>query len=293
MAALHAAVDNGVTFFDTADVYGGGRSERLLARLRRERPGDEFVIATKLGRKLMPDVAAGFAPELIEGWVDESLANTGFEALDVVQLHSPPTDLYYQPELFEEMARIKELGKVRHWGVSAERPEEGIKAIDYAVIEMVQIIFNIFRTRPAEVFLPRAQEMGAGVIVRLPLSSGLLTGKMRRDTTFPANDHRTFNRSGEAFDVGETFSGLPFEVGVEAADAIKPLVPTGMTMAQLALRWILMFDAVSTIIPGGKNPSQVEQNTAASDLPPLDAATMKTLEAIYRAKAKPYVHYRW
>ena len=293
MAALHAAVDDGVTFFDTADVYGGGRSEQLLARLRRERPGDDFIVATKLGRKLMPDLAGGFAPERIEGYVDESLQNTGFDVLDIVQLHTPPTDLYYRPKLFEEMARVKELGKVRHWGVSVERPEEGLKAIEYGVIDTVQIIFNIFRHRPADVFFPRAKDLGAGVVVRIPLASGLLTGKMSATTSFADNDHRTYNRKGEVFDVGETFSGIPFEVGVEAADGVKPLVPEGMTMAQMALRWILMFDAVSTIIPGGKNPAQVHQNTAASGFPPLDEKTMRALDEIYEGRIKPLVHDRW
>ncbi len=293
MSALHAAVDNGVTFFDTADVYGGGRSERLLARLRRERPGDQFIVATKVGRKLMPDLAGGFAPELIESFVDASLENTGFEVLDIVQLHTPPTDLYYRPELFEAMARIKELGKVRHWGVSVERPEEGLKAIEYDVVDTVQIIFNVFRHRPSEVLFPRAEELGVGVVARIPLASGLLTGKMSLETSFADNDHRTYNRKGEVFDVGETFSGIPFEVGVEAANAIKPHVPDGMTMAQVALRWILMFDAVSTIIPGGKNPDQVRQNVAASEFPPLDGATLDALASIYDERVKPLVHHRW
>ncbi len=293
MAALHAARDAGVTFFDTADVYGGGRSERLLARLRRERPGDDFVVATKLGRKLMPDLAAGFEVDAIEGFVDASLENTGFDTLDLVQLHTPPTDIYYRPELFDELQRITDLGKVSHWGASVERPEEGMKAIEYPVIETVQIILNIFRQRPADLFLSRAAELGAGVVVRIPLASGLLSGKMTRDTTFAENDHRRYNRRGEVFDVGETFAGVPFEVGVEAVDAIRPLVPEGMTMAQMALRWILDHEAVSTIIPGAKNPQQARQNAAASEFPPLPDDTVTGLAEIYEQRIKPYVHHRW
>jgi len=293
MATLHTALDEGVTFFDTADAYGNGRSERLLARLRRERPGDDFVIATKIGRKLMPDLVGGFAEDRIEEWVDASLANTGFDALEIVQLHCPPTDLYYRPELFEEMARLRDVGKVLHWGVSVERPEEGMKAAEYPVVETCQIVFNIFRQRPAELFFPRAQDLDAGVIVRVPLASGLLTGKMTRETTFADNDHRAYNRQGEVFDVGETFAGVPFEVGVEAAEELRPLVPGGMTMAQMALRWILMFDGVSTIIPGAKNPDQARQNAAAAGFPALTQETMAAIREVYDRRIRPHVHQRW
>jgi aryl-alcohol dehydrogenase-like predicted oxidoreductase len=293
MATLHTALDEGVTFFDTADAYGNGRSERLLARLRRERPDADFVIATKIGRMLMPDLAGGFAEDRIEQWVDACLENTGFDALELVQLHCPPTDLYYRPELFEEMARLRDAGKVLHWGVSVERPEEGLKAIEFPVVETVQIVFNAFRQRPAELFFPRARALDAGVIVRVPLASGLLTGKMTRETTFAANDHRAYNRQGEAFDVGETFAGVPFEVGVDAADALRPLVPGGMTMAQMALRWILMFEAVSTIIPGAKTPDQARQNTAAAGFPPLPPAPMDAIREVYDRRIRPHVHQRW
>jgi aryl-alcohol dehydrogenase-like predicted oxidoreductase len=293
MAAMHTALDEGVTFFDTADVYGAGRSERLVARLRRERPGEDFVVATKVGRRLMPDVAGGFAEDRIEGWVDDSLRNTGFEALDLVQLHCPPTDLYYRPELFDEMARLRDAGKVLHWGVSVERSEEGMKAIEFPVVETVQIVFNAFRQRPAEVFFPRAQALEAGVIARVPLASGLLTGKMNRETTFAADDHRAFNREGEAFDVGETFAGVPFEVGVDAAEELRPLVPGGMTMAQFALRWVLVFDAVSTVIPGAKNPDQARQNAAAAGFPPPSEETMAAIREVYDRRIRPHVHQRW
>lgn len=293
MASLHEAVDRGVTFFDTADVYGDGRSERLIARLRKERSGADIFVATKAGRRLDPHVASGYNIENIESFVDRSLSNLATDRLDLLQLHCPPTDVYYNPGFFEDLGGLVEKGKIAKYGVSVERVEEALKAIEYPDVVSVQIIFNMFRHRPAERFLQAAAEAGVGVIVRVPLASGLLTGKMSAASTFAGDDHRTFNRQGEAFDMGETFSGVPFERGLEAVDALRDLVPDGATMAQLALRWVLMHDAVSTVIPGAKTPAQVADNTAASDLAPLDAATMGRVAEIYNEFVRPSVHHRW
>ena len=293
MAALHTALDEGVTFFDTADVYGDGRSERLLAQLRRERSSAEFTIATKAGRRLNPHVAAGYTPENIESFIDRSLANLGADTLDLVQLHCPPTDVYYQPELFGGLEDMVRRGKVRHYGVSVERVEEALKAIEYPGIETVQIIFNIFRQRPAGLFFEQAAKRNIGVIVRVPLASGLLTGKMSQNTVFSADDHRAYNRRGEAFDVGETFAGIDFATGLEAVEELRPLVPGGATMAQLALRWILMFDAVSTVIPGAKSSAQVIDNVRAAELPKLPPKTMAAITKIYDRHIKAQVHHRW
>jgi aryl-alcohol dehydrogenase-like predicted oxidoreductase len=293
MATLHAALDEGITFIDTADVYGDGRSEQLIARLRRERPGDPIVVATKAGRRLDPHVASGFTPENMEAFVDRSLDNLEVEAIDLLQLHCPPPEVYYRPDVFAVMDELVAKGKVLHYGVSVEKVEEALKAIEYPGVETIQIIFNVFRQRPAGLFFREAMARDIGVIARVPLASGMLTGKLTPDSTFAADDHRTFNRHGESFDVGETFAGIPYEVGLEAVEAIRPLVPAGATMAQLALAWILMFDAVSTVIPGGRRPSQVADNTAAAELAPLDAETMEELRAIYDSYAAPHVHQRW
>lgn len=293
MAALHTALDEGITFFDTADAYGDGRSERLLARLRRERSAVDFTIATKVGRRLDPHVTAGYTPRNIEAFVDRSLANLDVEALDLLQLHCPPTDVYYHPELFGGLEDLVRRGKIRHYGVSVERVEEALKAIEYPGVETVQIIFNVFRQRPSELFFSQAVARNIGVIVRVPLASGLLTGKMRRDTSFGTDDHRNYNRRGEAFDVGETFSGLDYEKGLEAVEELKVLVPAGATMAQLALRWILMFDAVSVVIPGGKNSIQVADNAGAADLPKISRQTMAAIVDIYDRHVKAEVHHRW
>jgi len=293
IAALEAALDTGITFFDTADVYGDGRSERLIARLRAEHPEASFTVATKAGRRLDPHVAAGYTPENIERFIDRSLQNLRVDSLPLVQLHCPPTDVYYQPALFAGLDALVAKGKIQHYGVSVERVEEALKAIEYPGVETVQIIFNMFRHRPAELFFRQAQEREVGVIVRVPLASGLLTGKMTPGTTFSDDDHRKYNRHGEAFDVGETFAGIDYETGLVAVDEIRPLLPEGATMAQLALRWILMFDAVSTVIPGGKNPAQVMDNASAADLPALSAATMAKITDVYDRYARPQVHHRW
>jgi aryl-alcohol dehydrogenase-like predicted oxidoreductase len=293
MAALHAAVDAGVNFIDTSDVYGDGRSERFVARLVRERSDVDLVVATKVGRRLDPHTADGYTGANIERFIDRSLTNLRVDTLDLVQLHCPPTDVYYQPDLFEALDGLRDKGKVRHYGVSVERVEEAMKAIEYPGVEVVQIIFNMFRQRPAERFFDLAQAANVGIIVRVPLASGLLTGRMNADTVFAADDHRAYNRHGEAFDVGETFAGVPFETGLDAVSELTGLIPVNSTMAQFALRWILMSDAVSTAIPGAKNPEQAIANAAVSDLPSIDDDTMRGVTDVYERSIKPFVHARW
>lgn len=293
MATLHAAVDHGITFFDTADVYGDGRSERMIGQLRQERPSIDITVATKAGRRLDPHVASGYTAANIEGFIDRSLTNLGVDALDLVQLHCPPTDVYYDQDLFAGLDDMVRRGKIRHYGVSVERVEEALKAIEFPGVESVQIIFNMLRQRPAELFFCEAQRRDVGVIVRVPLASGLLTGKMSPSSTFAPSDHRTYNRHGEAFDVGETFAGIDFSTGLAAVEELKTLVPARATMAQLALRWILMFDAVSTVIPGAKNPVQVADNALAADLPELSPRTMAAIVDVYDRHARPQVHQRW
>jgi aryl-alcohol dehydrogenase-like predicted oxidoreductase len=290
MATLHAAVDAGVTFFDTADVYGDGRSERLVGRLRRERP--EITVATKMGRR-MAQTVENYSPEHFRAWNDRSRENLGMETLDLVQLHCPPTDLYYVPAVFEDLEAMVAEGRIAAYGVSVERVEEALKAIEYPNVQTVQIIFNAFRQRPAGVFFREAAARGVGVIVRVPLASGLLSGKYTPQTTFGADDHRNFNAHGESFDVGETFAGVPFAVGLDAVDELRPVVPEGVTMAQFALRWILMHDAVTTVIPGARNPEQAQANAAAAAVAPLDASTMEHVSAVYEQRIAKYVHQRW
>jgi len=288
IATLHAAADAGVTFFDTADVYGDGRSERLVGRLLRERRGEEITVATKMGRRLEQTVE-NYSPEHFRAWNDRSRENLGVETLDLVQLHCPPTDLYYHPEVFADLDAMVAEGRMAAYGVSVERVEEALKAIEYPNVASVQIIFNPFRQRPASVFFGEAARRSVGIIVRVPLASGLLSGKY----TFAANDHRSFNRHGEIFDVGETFAGVPFEVGLDAVEELRSLVPEGATLAQLALRWILMHPAVSTVIPGARSPEQAQANAAAADLPALGDAAMARIAEIYRTQISPHVHQRW
>jgi aryl-alcohol dehydrogenase-like predicted oxidoreductase len=290
LRTLHAAVDAGVTFFDTADVYGDGRSERLIGRLLRERDG--LVVATKMGRRV-EQVVENYTAENLRAWNDRSRENLGVETLDLVQLHCPPTGLYYLPEVFAELDAMVEEGRMAAYGVSVERVEEALKAIEYPNVATVQIVFNPFRQRPAGLFFAEAARRGVGVIVRVPLASGLLSGRYTRETTFAADDHRNYNRRGEQFDVGETFAGVPFEVGLDAVEELRPLVPGDATLAQFALRWILMHDAVSTVIPGARNPEQARANAAAAELAPLDAATLDRVREIYAERIAPYVHHRW
>ena len=293
VAALHAALDAGLDFIDTADVYGDGHSERLIARVLKERGGERPLVATKAGRRLPEQTVAGYSAENLEAWIDRSLRNLEVDALDLVQLHCPPTDAYYHPEIFERMDRLVERGKIARYGVSVERVEEALKAIEYPAVASVQIIYNMFRLRPAELFFREARRRGIAVIVRVPLASGLLSGKFGPDTRFEPDDHRQFNRHGEAFDVGETFAGVPYEVGLAAVERLRPLVPEGATLAQLALRWILMDEAVSVVIPGARNPQQALANIAASGLPALSPGAMAQVAGIYEQDIKPYVHQRW
>lgn len=292
LAALHRALDLGVNFFDTADVYGDGRSERLMAQLRCERH-EPFYVATKAGRRLDPHIASGYNRQNLTAFVERSLENLQTDALDLLQLHCPPTEIYYMPEVFGVLDDLVQAGKIRYYGVSVEKVEEALKAIEYPGVRSVQIIFNIFRQRPADLFFKEAMRRQVGVIVRLPLSSGMLAGKMTRQSAFAADDHRAFNRQGQAFDRGETFSGLDYETGLQAVEGLRSLVPEGMSMAQFALRWILMFEAVSCTIPGAKRPEQAEENARAADLPVISSEVMSRIEEIYGRLVRPQVHHYW
>lgn len=289
---LNAAIDAGVNFFDTADVYGDGRSEQLIGKVLAERK-DMIVVATKAGRRLQPHVTDGYNRENLTAFVERSLKNLGRESLDLLQLHCPPTDAYYRPEVFEALDNLKRAGKVLHYGVSVEKVEEALKAIEFDGVETIQIIFNIFRQRALDVFFPRAVQKNVGVIVRLPLSSGLLSGKITKDTTFADNDHRSFNRHGEQFDRGETFSGVDLDLALRAVDEIRKIAPSGVSMANFALRWILDEKAVSCVIPGARNEQQVRENAAASEMPALGADIHEKVAAIYEQSIKPLVHHRW
>jgi aryl-alcohol dehydrogenase-like predicted oxidoreductase len=292
LAALKRALELGVNFFDTADVYGDGHSERLLARLRRESK-EPFYVATKAGRRLNPHVAGGYNRQNLTAFVERSLKNLEMEALDLVQLHCPPSEVYYMPEVFGVMDDLAAAGKIRYYGVSVEKVEEALKALEYPNVQSVQIIYNIFRQRPADLFFGLAQQRQVGILARLPLSSGMLAGKMKADAAFAPDDHRAGNRKGEWFDRGETFSGVDFATGLQVVEELRPLVPAGINMAQMALRWILMNEAVTCAIPGARRPSQAEENAAAADISPLSPETMQKIEAIYTAKIKPLVHQYW
>jgi aryl-alcohol dehydrogenase-like predicted oxidoreductase len=292
LAALHRALDLGVNFFDTADVYGDGRSERLLAQLRRERR-EPFYIATKAGRRLDPHVASGYNRQNLTAFIERSLQNLQTEAIDLLQLHSAPTEVYYMPEVFGVLDDLVQAGKLRHYGVSVEKVEEALKAIEYPQVQSVQIIYNIFRQRPAELLFKEAKRRKVGILARLPLSSGLLAGKLTPASTFAPDDHRAYNRHGEAFDRGETFSGIDYETGLRLVESLRPLVPRGATLAQMALRWILMSPAVTCAIPGAKRLDQVEENTRAADLAALPAATMAAIQEIYATRVRPLVHHYW
>ncbi|CAM3387269.1 aldo/keto reductase [Thalassospira profundimaris] len=292
-AALHAALDNGTTFIDTADVYGDGRSEKIIADVMKERGGERPFIATKAGRRLDPHVSEGYNKQNLTAFVERSLKNLATDCLDLVQLHCPPTEVFYRPDVFEVMEEMVTAGKIRNYGVSVEKVEEGLKAIEYPGVASVQIIYNIFRQRPSGLFFREAKAKNVGVIVRVPLASGLLTGKMTKDTAFAADDHRAFNRNGEAFDKGETFAGVPFDVALEAVEEIRRLVPDNITMAQFALRWILMEEAVGVVIPGAKNADQAAANAAASDVAPLPSEVIGELRDIYEQRIAPHVHHLW
>jgi aryl-alcohol dehydrogenase-like predicted oxidoreductase len=292
LRALHASADAGVTFYDTADVYGDGRSERLIGRFLRERSGERLIVATKIGRRAPVDMSQYTRAHFRE-WAERCRENLGVPTLDLVQLHCLPTDSYYRPALFEYLDELSADGVLAHYGVSVERVEEGLKAIEYPGVATVQIIYNIFRQRPAELFFPQARARQVGVIVRVPLASGLLTGKLRRETAFDSSDHRSYNRHGQAFDVGETFAGVDYEIGLAAVERLRGLLPGGAPMSAWALRWILMEEAVSTVIPGAKTDEQAVANARASDLAGLEPEVMEAVADLYRADIAPLVQQRW
>ena len=292
MTALHAAIDAGVNFVDTADVYGDGRSERLVARLRKERR-EPIAVATKAGRRLPSQTADGYTRENLTSWIDRSLRNLETEAIDLLQLHCPPAAVYDRPEVFGVLDDLSSAGKIRHYGVSVETVDEALQAIRYPNVKTVQIIFNAFRLKPAERFFEAAAAKHVGVIARVPLASGLLTGKLHRGSVFDPGDHRAFNREGQAFDKGETFSGVPYDLALTAIDDVRPLVPDGWTMTQFALRWILMWDAVSCTIPGARTADQARENAAAADLPAIAPDVMDAVRRIYTARLAPVVHASW
>ena len=292
LSALHAAADAGVTLIDTADVYGDGRSERLIGRFLRERSGETFFVATKMGRRV-PQVTENYNPDAFRAWNDRSRENLGVDTLDLVQLHCPPTQVYYTPEVFAALDEMVAERRIAAYGVSVEKVEEGLKAIEFPGVASVQIIFNMLRQRPAERFLAEAARRDVGVLARVPLASGILTGKLRPDTAFDASDHRNYNRHGASFDVGETFAGVDYETGLEVADALREIVPQGATLAQTALRWILMHEGINATIPGAKSSEQAAANAAAADLTPLTPAAMARVRELYDAKVRPLVHARW
>lgn len=292
IAALHKALDMGVNFIDTADVYGDGRSEKLIAQVRKER-SEDIIVATKAGRRLDPHTTEGYNRENLTKFIERSLKYLEVDALDLVQLHCPTTEVYYRPDVFEIMDDLQKQGKIKHYGVSVQKVEEALKAIDYPNVKTVQIIFNMFRFRPAELFFEQAKAKQIGILARVPLANGLLTGKLTAQSTFEKDDHRAFNRYGEAFDKGETFSGVDYDSGLEAVAELKKLLPENMSLVRMALRWILMFDAVTCAIPGAKRPDQAEQNFSAADLPPLSDDVMEGVKAIYDRYVKNPVHYLW
>ncbi len=293
MRALHAAVDAGVNFIDTADVYGNGHSERLVARLRRERPRDTIWVATKAGRKLPHQVCEGYSRENLTAWTEESLRNLQVEAIDLLQLHCPPTALYDRPEVFGFLDDLVSAGKLRYYGVSVEKVDEAVAALRFPGVQSVQIIFNMFRLKPAERFFAAAKASQVGILARVPLASGLLTGKLRPDTTFAPDDHRQFNREGQMFDKGETLSGVPYDVGLDAVEELRALVRPGTTLTQMALRWILMFDAVTCAIPGARTEQQARENAGAAVLPPLTDAEMALVRDVYDRRIRQHVHQSW
>ena len=288
---LEGAVEAGVTFFDTADVYGDGRSERLVGEFLRNHDG--ITVATKMGRRAAPHVAQAYALARFREWTDRSRSHLGVDMLDLVQLHCPPTSVCHDDEVFDALDTLVEEGRTRAYGVSVETCDEALRAIARPGVASVQIILNVLRRKPLEQVLPAAVKAGVGVIVRVPLASGLLCGQYDESTTFAPDDHRTYNRNGEAFDRGETFAGVPYEVGVAAARDVAALTPDGATTAQLALRWLLDQPGVTTVIPGARNADQARANASAAGLSPLDAPTLEALAGIYHARVREHVHHLW
>src|SRR5687768_3515919 len=293
MRALHAAVDNGINFIDTADVYGDGRSERLVARLRRERPGEQIWVATKAGRRLPAQLCEGYTRENLTAWIDRSRRNLEMDTIDLLQLHCPPAQLYASGGVFDMLDELVAAGALRHYGVSVETVAEALTAMQHPNVQSIQIIFNMFRMKPAERVLPEARARQVGILARVPLASGLLTGKFSGSTVFPSDDHRGFNREGQAFDKGETLSGVPYDAGLAAVDELRGLVPVDATLARFALRWVLMFDAVTCAIPGARTEAQARENAGAASVSPLDARTMDAVRDVYDRRIRPLVHASW
>ncbi len=292
IGVLEKAIERGINFFDTADVYGDGKSEQLIGQVLKS-TDQKIYVATKFGRRLDPHVSSGYTKDNLERFLDRSLGNLGVDTIDLIQLHCPPIDLYYKPEVFEALDSFVEQGKIQHYGVSVEKVEEGLKAIEYPGVVSVQIIFNIFRQRPSELFFEQCKKKNIAVIARVPLASGLLTGKMSLATKFPEDDHRNYNRQGKFFDVGETFSGVDFEIGLKAVEELKGIKPDDISCVQMALKWILMHSEVSCVIPGAKNTKQLEENISASELTDLDPDVLKGIKTVYENFVKPTVHHRW
>lgn len=290
--ALRAALDQGVNFIDTADVYGDGRSERLIAEVLKERR-ERIYVVTKAGRRLDPHIAAGYSRTNLTAFIERSLKNLQVEAIDLVQLHCPPTEIFYRPEIFGYLDDLVRAGKILFYGVSVEKVEEALKAIEFPGVQTVQIIFNMFRQRPAKLFFDQARQHRVGILARVPLASGLLSGKLTASSVFPQDDHRNFNAHGEAFDVGETFSGVNLKTGLQAVERLRPLVPPGATMSQFALRWILMHDAVTCAIPGAKTPAQARENALAASLPAIRPEDMERIRSVYDGLIRAEVHQRW
>ena len=288
---LQAAADSGITFFDTADVYGDGHSEQLVGRFLKER-GD-VMVATKLGRRADPFVPETYTRDNLRAWTQRSLRNLGVDVIDLTQLHCPPTAVYADDAVFDAMDEMVADGWIRNYGVSVETVEEAKQAIARPNVATIQIILNVFRRKPLEAVLPLAKEAGVGIIARVPLASGLLSGKFSEDTTFAAQDHRTYNRHGEAFDQGETFSGVPYEAGVAAAREFAAMAPEGVAPAQFALRWIVDQPGVSVVIPGASRPDQATANAAAADVAPLTDEELAATEALYNSRIKEFVHDKW
>jgi aryl-alcohol dehydrogenase-like predicted oxidoreductase len=289
---INTAIDNGANFIDTADVYENGLSETAVGRVVRSR-SERIYVATKCGRQINPHGNEGYQPKILQQFVEDSLKRTGLETLDLIQLHCPPSEVYYRPEIFELFDRLKDQGKIQNLGVSVEKVEEGLKAIEYPNVATIQIIFNLFRQRPSELFFREAQKKDVGIIARVPLASGLLTGLFDGTTTFGAQDHRNFNRDGAAFDKGETFSGIDYELGLKAVGELKKLFPDATNLAPIALQWILTFNEISCIIPGASKTSHVASNVSVFDLPKLTPEKLAKMNAIYDQYIKPLVHQLW
>jgi aryl-alcohol dehydrogenase-like predicted oxidoreductase len=293
LRALHAAIDAGVNFIDTADVYGDGHSERLIARVKKERPRDTVWVATKAGRLLPKQTPEGYSRANLTSWIEASLSRLEVDAIDLLQLHCPHPGVFERPEVFAVLDDLVRAGKIRYYGVSVETVDEALAALRYPRVQSIQIIFNMFRMKPAERLFRAALERRCAILARVPLASGLLTGKLTRDAVFEATDHRRFNRHGEMFDVGETFSGVPYEAALDAVDALRGLVSSNPSMAQFALRWILMFEGVTCAIPGAKTALQARENVAARSAAAIDPVAMEAVREIYESRIKPLVHDRW